>query len=398
MVGDGNNRLLRDGRDEMNLSEFPIAALSDRGRQGETTLEFSREERDPTTKEWVTRKLTVEGSRKYGVPTAKDEEVALGLIQLTKIKNGFETPLVRFSQLELLRLLGWGTESSDYRRLGKAFDRLVAVRFHYENSWRDNAKKTYETKGGFGLIQSYELRDSRRGPKRQTANTSDTCVCLSEFEWTSTFFRSFQDGYLKKLDYATVRKLKVPIATRLYRYLDKHFYPAKGRLRLEFDLKTLAFETLGMSRSYDKAGIVRQLNPAIEELEGIGFIRQMLKKQRYYRVGKKWIVIFEMACKERNGRANLVATNRNQKHQKQARTKPKAEDNQERVAKFMESLGSDKERREFEEQAVKHAPQLREAYLQAKAHGTKTFEAYRVAILNRQIDRILQQDRESTGD
>jgi hypothetical protein len=44
-------------------------------------------------------------------------------------------------------------------------------------------------------------------------------------------------------------------------------------LRLEFDLQTLV-EHLGMSRNYDDTQIRRALQPAIEELEQIGFIEE----------------------------------------------------------------------------------------------------------------------------
>jgi hypothetical protein len=67
----------RVGRDEMNLCEFPIATLTDYPPEGVKTLVF--EDRQGT--------LTVVGSDDYGLPTAPDSDVIVGLIQLTKLRR-----------------------------------------------------------------------------------------------------------------------------------------------------------------------------------------------------------------------------------------------------------------------------------------------------------------------
>src|SRR5947209_16761916 len=95
---------LRNGRDEMNLVEFPFATLSDRA-DGVQVLEFQVEDNDRETGLPVDRKLTVTGDAKYGLPTAKDEEVYLGLLQLTKFHTDFSSPIVKFTRHELIRVL-----------------------------------------------------------------------------------------------------------------------------------------------------------------------------------------------------------------------------------------------------------------------------------------------------
>ena len=54
-----------------------------RFRKDQKTLEFTDEIFDKSRNERVTRKLTITASDKYGLPTAMDDEVILGLIQLT---------------------------------------------------------------------------------------------------------------------------------------------------------------------------------------------------------------------------------------------------------------------------------------------------------------------------
>jgi len=61
-----------DGRDELNLAEFPLCALTHRLRPDQKTIRFEDrvwdwdEQRGTTT----TRQLTITGSDAYGLPTA----------------------------------------------------------------------------------------------------------------------------------------------------------------------------------------------------------------------------------------------------------------------------------------------------------------------------------------
>ena len=56
-------------KDELNLAEFPIAALTDRVPNGQTTLVFEDklERRDHPP---IVRRLTIMGTVKHGLPTS----------------------------------------------------------------------------------------------------------------------------------------------------------------------------------------------------------------------------------------------------------------------------------------------------------------------------------------
>lgn len=275
---------LRNGRDEMNLVEFPFATLSDRS-DGVQVLEFQVTDADRESGVPVERKLSVTGDPKHGLPTAKDEEVYLGLLQLTKFHTDFKSPDVHFTRHELIRLLGWPNNDWAYERIATALARLTGVRLFYQNAWRDNANKVFKDRGGFGILDSYTIRDGRKG----NGPLEDL---HSEFRWNNVLFESFQAGYLKRLDYETVRDLGTK-AKRLYRYLDKHFNPPKYA-RLVFDLRTLACERLGFSRDYDAVQIRRALQPAVEELEALGFVATEPVETRYRKIARgKWEVCFE---------------------------------------------------------------------------------------------------------
>ena len=80
---------IRNGRDELNLAEFPLSAISTRTDPSNQTMVFEDKVWDKGRNEMVTRKLTIAASAEYGLPTALDDEIVLGLIQLSKFQ-GFQ--------------------------------------------------------------------------------------------------------------------------------------------------------------------------------------------------------------------------------------------------------------------------------------------------------------------
>jgi len=87
------------GRDEMNLAEFPLATLANRAPRGCKTLVFADRIWDRGQAQHRFRRLTISASDKYGLPTAIDNEVIVGLIQVSKAdafvdgRNRWSTPL-----------------------------------------------------------------------------------------------------------------------------------------------------------------------------------------------------------------------------------------------------------------------------------------------------------------
>ena len=65
---------------------------------------------------WVPRRLTISASDEYGLPTALDDELVLGLIQLAREEES-ACRKVFFSRYRLLKILGWRTEGKNYARL-----------------------------------------------------------------------------------------------------------------------------------------------------------------------------------------------------------------------------------------------------------------------------------------
>ena len=87
------------GKDEMNLAEFPFAVLTRYVPAGQKTIEVVQEGRNsagkPIRQEWI-----VTGSDAFGLPTAADEEVYVALMKLLR-DSGFRSKTVQFRIVDL---------------------------------------------------------------------------------------------------------------------------------------------------------------------------------------------------------------------------------------------------------------------------------------------------------
>jgi plasmid replication initiation protein len=255
----------KDGRDELNLAELPWACLDRRVPKGITTLVF----------EGLHGKLTIHGSAAFGLPTAAESDILLGLLQLTRQRNHFTNPTVGFSRYELLRLMGWADSTKNYRRLDRSLNVWMGVLLIFEKGWYDNSvKRRVDAK--FHILENVVTYEGEDRKEMRAA---------SVFTWNSIFFASLRADNLKKLDLSVYFSLQSAISKRIYRFLDKRFYKYAS---IKFDMRTFACEHVGMSRNYPMAQLRAKLAPAIAELEGINFLRH-----RYELVGKgQWRIIF----------------------------------------------------------------------------------------------------------
>jgi hypothetical protein len=152
--------IIQLGKDEMNLAEWPITLLTDRVPKGKNVIQYQDTIFDEKTNKQITRKLTISAGESIGLPTPVDDDVILGLIQLTKLTNSFASREVEFSRLDFIKLLGWPDSGDSYRRLTTSLKRWLSVTLLYENAWRDNNQGAWTTKG-FHILDNIELNDGR---------------------------------------------------------------------------------------------------------------------------------------------------------------------------------------------------------------------------------------------
>src|SRR5207245_10730 len=104
--------------------------------------------------------------------------------------------------------LGWPDKGQSFKRIALSLSRWLGVSLHYENAWWDKDQQSW-TSRGFHIIESFEINDGRSA-------TGQLDLPFSQFTWNEVVFRSFQAGYLKRLDLDVYLGLKHPTAKRIY--------------------------------------------------------------------------------------------------------------------------------------------------------------------------------------
>ncbi|MEQ8849009.1 replication initiator protein A [Botrimarina sp.] len=276
------------GRDELNLAEFPLAAVCNRHLDGTKTVVFEDTVWDEEKRKRLPRKLTISGSDRFGLPTSKDDDVLLACVQLSSLEN-FDQREVHFSRYELLKLLRWPDETRYYRRLATSLRRWKGLTVYSDRAFYDKARRSWVNRD-FGIFDNLYIYE--RDEVDKAAAQADSWLV-----WNEVVFGSFEAGYLKKLDWDFYLRLKDPVAKRLYRFLDKRFYHSD---RLVMDLGELAFNKVRVSPNYNTAQAKRALMKGIRELEHLWELRPMPEEKRFTKVARgKWEVLFTKDSRKR---------------------------------------------------------------------------------------------------
>lgn len=278
---DDDFTLPTDFRDEMNFAEFPISSVADTIPAGQKTLVFRDRIFDRGKQAPTSRTLTVSASEKFGLPTALDDEVLLGLVQLSHARK-FQDKRVYFTRYQLIRLLDWRNETKSYERISESLGRWLGVTLYYDKAWWSKEENCWVDEK-FHILDNVTILDRERRNSRIRLAQDDPVAGHSSFVWNDIVFSSFKSGYIKQLDFSLYKSLSSPIAKRIYRFLDKRFY---HRDSLRFKLKDFAFEHVGLSRNYQNGEIKRRLIPALEELERAQFLQQLCPAERFTNISR----------------------------------------------------------------------------------------------------------------
>jgi hypothetical protein len=280
----------RDGRDEMNLADFPISALpraqkSDESGQKLDRMELTASRYDPVQRQRVQQRVTLTSTARDGLPTPADEHVILALLYVAKHSNNFADATVHFAPSQLFDIMGWAPNGRSYTRLRDVLRRLKSLTIRYENAWWDVVGRGYEEEVATGIISAYRIARQVSGPRKPGKGL------MSWVTWTQQFHESLQNGNIKRLNLDVFFQLRTPTAQRLYRFLDKRFYTSPV---VSLDLVELACGHVGLTDAGNVAILKRRLAPAIEELEKISFIVPADATQRYQKVkAGQWRVTFQ---------------------------------------------------------------------------------------------------------
>ena len=281
----------RYGHDELNFAEFPLVVLADRAPPGVKTIHYQDEYEDPRTGKHIPRKVAITGSDEHGLPTAKDDEVLVGLLYLTKQANNFADATVHFNRREFLHILGWPDEGRYYNRLAESLYRWLGVTVRYENCWWDADKKRYGTEA-FHLLDNVSIYDERT--RCHPDGPGQPVLPLSSFRWNAIPFMSFHRDYMKELDLKQFLRLPGAAAKRAYRFLDKGL-PTEGPLT--YDLRLFACEKVGMSRKYKPSRLITEVQATVvDPLEKARFLAPLNPKERFVKEARgRYRVVFARA-------------------------------------------------------------------------------------------------------
>src|SRR4051794_26227322 len=184
-----------DGRDELNLADFPISVLQRQqpvevdGRKLDQVV-YESSTYDPVGRRRVPQRVTLTTSSRVGLPTPADENVVLALLYTAKRENDFAEPRVHFSPHQLFRLMRWDANSRSYARLSQVLLRLKSLTILYENAWWDPSGHKYQEEFATGIVAEYRLVKTRL---RRKANVAPP----SYVHWTPQFAKSLASGNLK---------------------------------------------------------------------------------------------------------------------------------------------------------------------------------------------------------
>jgi hypothetical protein len=271
------------GIDELNFAEFPVCLFSSNPthKMEEKTLVFYDEIPDKKHPgKTIRRRVTVSGTNKYGLPTATDDWVILGLFQMAKLQ-GFQRKL-HFTRYHLLKLLGWGTNARDYNKLTDCLKRIQGVQFDFEKAWWDAEAKSWVNRT-FNLYQDleiYEDENSNTRPKPDIKQTTFSFAC-SSFEWSEFLHANFMNKGVRELNFYFAKSLKRPTSRRLFRFLGKRRLWQFGAL--EIDLDELATH-MGLKNGQRPVELKRTIAQATKELVDHGCLKASSNKKRFRKV------------------------------------------------------------------------------------------------------------------
>ncbi len=236
---------------------------------GESKQENERvittEEKNIQTGEVITRQMKIYTNSAKGLPRGRDPQVLIALLHLTLQKPG-STNSLWFRKTDLIKTLGW----SDTAENRQDIDEAVSRYFEAAYSGLDVKVNTggTKTKEKFSrIITDYINIDERK-------------VRYSENErlFSKVVFNEEVINEIRSADLSLHLNLKIiqllqnaPTALRLYEVVN--YLTSPLRLKFEIDIKELAYNRLGISKSKKTPGqCLQAIKPAAEKLLGIGYL------------------------------------------------------------------------------------------------------------------------------
>lgn len=273
-VGEPSAPIPNQGKDEMNLAEFPLARLGhhDTRRDIEYHGQIVDKAGHVLEQTWI-----VSGSARFGLPTEFADRVLVALIAISA-KEHFASRKVAFTIYRVLTLMGLAPNQQHYKATKRALQQLVGVTIYSEGAFWDKTKqKRITTEKGFHVLEEFWLKSMEGKDDAVSAESGQGYIIWSERLW-----ESFKAGYIKQLDTAFYFALEKVIARRLYRFLDKRMHYQNTYQIDVFDLAA----RLGMKPYCYPSEIIDKMKDSFAELKQQGYLAsvEVIKVGKYTRV------------------------------------------------------------------------------------------------------------------
>jgi len=275
--------------DEMNLVEIPFCTLQ---KQTSVSRSISL---SPTGDEY----LECVGS-KHPLPTSLAEPTVLGLLWLTKNKNGFKSPKVTFALRDLVESYMYPGRFSQYRASGKLMTsverelhRIASTRLHSRRWYDRSLEKHVEIDAA--IIDSITIR--HEGGKHRSR--------VLEIVWGNKIFQSVQNQYTKNFDVKTWLQISQPLDRRLFRWLDRQL-DTKNSQMVKSCQNWAKHKMLMQCYKIEKGGrtasgyILNKVTDSLKRLNGLDFgVRLVVDKSqpdfsfRFDRIADKSVEVLD---------------------------------------------------------------------------------------------------------
>lgn len=236
---------------------------------GESKQENERvittEEKNVQTGEVITRQMKISTNSPKGLPRGRDPQVLIALLHMTLQKPG-STNSIWFRKTDLIKTLGWNDTAENRQDIDEAISRYFEAAY----SGLDVKVNTggTKTKEKFSrIITDYMNIDERK--IRYVEN---------ERLFSKVVFNEEVINEIRSADLSLHLNLKIiqllqnaPTALRLYEVINYMTSPL--RLKFEIEIKELAYNRLGISKSKKTPGqCLQTIKPAAEKLMDIGYL------------------------------------------------------------------------------------------------------------------------------
>jgi hypothetical protein len=251
-------------RSEVNLLNLPFFALSTKGLENMTKVEYRNTVQREDRRFEILWKVS--SNPEYGYPGPFDKKVYKAIEQIiSEHRPPIENPICLGSLYALARMMGIKSYkgSGVYKEIKEALTRITTTSVQSKGAFYNKARSEW-------LERIFHLYDQVifRGEKLKDETIANT----NYLYLGSWYLENLNARYVKPIDYDYYRSLKNPISCRLYELLGIKFYGMGDQGFIRYKYSTLC-QLLPVTRQKYLSDAKAALNLSHEELKRTAFLK-----------------------------------------------------------------------------------------------------------------------------